>query len=132
MNDEKDYVTKSEFGDFRSEMCDFKAEMYEFKAEMYEFKTEMYEFKSDMYEFREEMRVFKEGTIFSFDKMHADFTNMINAAVNELRNESRNNTKMILEEMREGFAGYDYRLRQNDSEHAGFDKRITELEPVTV
>jgi len=41
------FVTKKDFGEFKSEMYDFKSEMYEFKSEMYDFKSEMYEFKRE-------------------------------------------------------------------------------------
>ena len=44
----ENYVTQTEFGDFRGEMSEFKTEMREFKNEMYDFKIEMREFKAEV------------------------------------------------------------------------------------
>ena len=74
-----DYVTKSEF--------------FDFKKEFFDFKSEMYDFRDEMYNFRNEMQISQNKTEKRFNDVDRRF--------DELKEEFRIQTGVLLDQMRE-------------------------------
>ncbi|MEI8249357.1 MAG: hypothetical protein WCG07_02585 [Candidatus Taylorbacteria bacterium] len=81
-----DYVTKSEFFDFKKEFFDFKSEMYDFRDEMYNFQKEMYDFRTKI-----------EIRFNSVDKR----LDGIDRRFDEMKEEFRIHTGVLMDQMRE-------------------------------